>query len=283
WREIALNTPTIWSTLFFENSSHIERGRAFLERCSPRGSNPPELCSGYLLDIIIATVPFNPKTVQNDDTFISKRELEKIFDLLVPVTVRWRSFYLRVRDNHCKKVARVALGGTCGRAPNLEVLQLYHSFFEDDNNVDDLIEATFQEPVICFANDVPRLRHLSLIGVNLPWAHSPYLEGLDTVELALHPDKIRPSYEYWDKLLRRSPDLRKLILHYSGPRERWDQDSLTYAWQGDDLWRSDLPSDRILLEKLEHLSLTDMDAPYLARILDRIHLPNVQRLVLELS
>lgn len=104
WREIALNTPTLWSTLFFDNSSHIDRGRAFLERCSPRGSSSPELCSGYLLDIIIATVPFNRKTVQSDESSISKRELEKIFDLLVPVTVRWRSFYLRVRDNHCKKV-----------------------------------------------------------------------------------------------------------------------------------------------------------------------------------
>jgi hypothetical protein len=87
-------------------------------------------------------------------------------------------------------------------------------------------------------------------------------------------------------MLRRSPNLRKLNLHYSGPKERWEGDDsqgLAYAWQGDDLWRSDLPSDRLSLENLEQLSLTDMDAPYLTRIVERIHLPNVQRLVLELS
>ncbi|KAJ3747454.1 hypothetical protein DFH05DRAFT_1479941 [Lentinula detonsa] len=283
WRSIALNTPALWSTLFFDNASHLERGRAFLERCSPRGSGSQEFCSGYLLDIVIATVPFTRKASQSDDS-ISKEELEKIFNLLTPVTVRWRSLFLRVRDNTCKKVARDALGHTCGRAPNLEALQLYH--FEDYNNVDELIEATIRDPVICFANDVPKLRHLSLIGVNLPWAQTPYLEGLDTLELALHPDKIRPPYEYWDRMLRRSPDLRKLILHYSGPKERWDEEGSSgpaFAWQGDDLWRSDLPSDKIILDKLELLSLTDMDAPYLTRILEHIQLPNVQRLALELS
>ncbi|KAJ4482304.1 hypothetical protein J3R30DRAFT_3458315 [Lentinula aciculospora] len=283
WRAIALNTPALWSTLFFDHASHLERGRAFLERCSPRGSGSPEFCSGYLLDIVIATVPFKRKTVQSDDS-ISKEELERIFDLLVPVTVRWRSLFLRVRDNTCKKVARDALGRNCGRAPNLEALQLYH--FEDYNNVDELIEATIRDPVICFANDVPKLKYLSLIGVNLPWAQTPYLEGLNSLELALHPDKIRPPYEYWDSMLRRSPDLRKLILHYSGPKERWDEEGspdLAFAWQGDDLWRFDLPSDKIILDKLELLSLTDMDAPYLTRILERVYLPSVQRLVLELT
>ncbi|KAJ3764377.1 hypothetical protein EV360DRAFT_31616, partial [Lentinula raphanica] len=283
WRSIALNTPALWSTLFFDHASHLERGRVFLERCSPRGSGSQEFCSGYLLDIVIATVPFTRKASQSDDS-ISKEELEKIFNLLTPVTVRWRSFFLRVRDNTCKKVARDALGHNCGRAPNLEALQLYH--FEDYNNVDELIEATIRHPVICFANDVPKLKHLSLIGVNLPWALSPYLEGLDALELALHPDKIRPPYEFWDRILRLSPDLRKLILHYSGPKERWDDEGSTepaFAWQGDDLWRSDLPSDKVSLDKLNLLSLTDMDAPYLTRILERIHLPNVRRLVLELS
>ncbi|KIK69688.1 hypothetical protein GYMLUDRAFT_34091 [Collybiopsis luxurians FD-317 M1] len=286
WREIALNAPALWSTLYFEHPSHLERGRVFLERCSPRTPGSPEFCSGFLLDIVIATVSFKRKKAQSDNCSISQEELQKIFNLLTPVTVRWRSFYLRVRDSTCKQAARDALGRDCGRAPNLETLQLYH--FEDYNNVDDLIEATIRFPVICFANSVPKLRHLSLIGVNLPWADTPYLEGLETLELALHPDKIRPQYQYWDKMLRLSPDLKKLILHYSGPRERWDEDDShapTYAWQGDDLWRlnSDLPADRIVLEQLVHLSLTDMDAPYLSRILEHIHLPNVQTLVLELS
>ncbi|KAJ7206228.1 hypothetical protein B0H12DRAFT_1243311 [Mycena haematopus] len=46
---------------------------------------------------------------------------------------------------------------------------------------------------------------VSLIGVNLPWAHAPYLQQLRALELALHSDNIRPPFEAWDAILQRSP------------------------------------------------------------------------------
>jgi len=173
WRSIALSLPSLWTTLHFSKPAHIARAQTFLERCRP--STLPRVFDDddnpkfdrYCLDILILTVarPQEDHQVQilkaGGQSLIDEHLVE-IFKLLTPLTLLWRTFHLRVRDGKCKAEARKALGLMCGAASRLETLQLYH--FEDFAGADELHEATYRNPVICFANHAPQLKHVSLIG-----------------------------------------------------------------------------------------------------------------------
>ncbi|EKM79310.1 hypothetical protein AGABI1DRAFT_40066, partial [Agaricus bisporus var. burnettii JB137-S8] len=267
WRHVALRTPSLWTTLYFRETSHIPRAVAYLARCS-RSPN-------RRLDILVDTVA--PQDHVPGVTLCTE-ELSSIFSLIMSHVLYWRAFHLKVRDNACKLIARKNLGGS-DPAPNLETLQLYH--FEDFRQVQDLYIATYRPPVRIFSNSLPNLRNVSLIGVNLPWDQSPYLLNLRTLELALHSDNIRPPYTYWDRMLRYSPNLQRLFLHYSGPRAENGTEELEWTPMHDGKGKGK-QDDSILLESLLELSLTDLDPDYLCLILDRLVMPNVNKLSLDL-
>ncbi|KAJ7677431.1 hypothetical protein B0H17DRAFT_112823 [Mycena rosella] len=248
WREVALRISCLWTSLHFREPAHIARAEAFLGRVS----------TNHSLDILVDTVSLDDHI---PGVTLCRDEMRTIFALILPHVARWRAFHLKVRANECKLVARQALS-TCGPAPRLETLQLYH--FEDYRTAQNLYLATYRAPVVIFDNVLPALKNVSLIGVNLPWAHAPYLQQLHALELALHPDSIRPPYDAWDAMLRRSPRLRRLRLHYSGPRAA-DEDGT-----------------RICVPALEELSLTDLDPDHLSRLLRTLELPRLATLALDL-
>ncbi|KAF7298833.1 F-box domain-containing protein [Mycena indigotica] len=265
WRQIAIRTSSLWTSLHFREPVHITRAEAFLSRASPN----------YPLDILVDTV--SPEEHIPGVT-LCREEMRTIFELITPHVARWRAFHLKelvphevwnrfshclqVRADECKLIARQALS-TCGPAPRLETLQLYH--FEDYRTAHNLYIATYRDPVMIFNNVLPSLKNVSLIGVNLPWAHSPYLKQLDALELALHPDNIRPPFDVWDAMLRESPRLRRLLLHYSGPRVA-----------------SKSPDSRISVPTLEELSLTDLDPEHLTTMLKTLDLPHLTTLSMDL-
>lgn len=258
WRQVALRAPHLWTTLHFREKSHIERAREYLARCTRSTT--------FLLDVLFDSVSEEDHT---PGVTLYKEEVRSIFQIIIPHVKRWRSFHLKICDNDCKGLARQFLG-SCGPAPNLETLQLYH--FEDYRTTQNLYLATYRPPVIVFNNSLPRLRNVSLIGVNLPWEKSPFLMNLRRLELALHPDNIRPPYPWWKRMLQLSPGLETLCLHYSGPKTA----------SGDKA--SDWPAEeeKILLPRLKELSLTDLDPDYLCCLLERLKIPNVRTLTLDL-
>lgn len=254
WRYIVLRTPALWATLHLREPVHVLRARAYLERCSRS--------STYLLDILVDTVASEDHI---PGVTLCRKEIEEVFKLIIPHVRHWRSFHLKIRDNECKLQARHYLS-TCGPAPCLETLQLYH--FEDYGTSQNLYLATYRPPVVVFDNNLPKLRNVSLIGVNLPWQKSPYLANLHQLELALHPDSIRPPYNCWERMLRLSPELKSLYLHYSGPR------------LGSGESKSDWPviKEKIALDMLSELKLTDLDPDYLCEMAGQLYLPNAQKM-----
>lgn len=258
WRQVALRTPSLWTTLHFREASNIPRAKAYLARCSKS--------STYLLDILVDTV-----AVENHIPGVTlyKDEVRTIFHIIIPHVKRWRAFHLKICDNDCKGFAREFLS-TCGPAPNLETLQLYH--FEDYQTVENLYRATYRPPVIIFNNTLPRLKNVSLIGVNLPWERSPYLKNLRNLELALHSDNIRPPYKWWGRMLRLSPELETLCLHYSGPREATGD--ATLAWPSVD--------NIIHLPHVQELNFTDLNPDFFCNLLERLYLPSVRKVTLNL-
>ncbi|KAK1222335.1 hypothetical protein PQX77_014813 [Marasmius sp. AFHP31] len=261
WREIALDLPNLWNTLQFETYSDIQRGTEFCKRLEGKKNT--------MLDILILTVSKKEYEDAKEEKkyLLWTEEMHEIFLMLAPYTSRFRSFHLQVHDGHCKAVARHYIGTKDGKifgpAPNLETWQLYH-FETFGGGVRDLVEATRRQPVTCFADDIPKLKNLSLIGVNLPWS-SPYLKDLHSLELSLHTNDIRPGYEHWRNMLSRSPELRTLFLHYSGPQ-------LSAEW----------PVEVITLAKLETLGLVDLEPEYLQAITSRLDTPNIKKLEIEL-
>ncbi|KAK2459685.1 hypothetical protein APHAL10511_008330 [Amanita phalloides] len=289
WRSIALETAPLWTTLVFLEASHIRRANALLSRIFPTGplQSRHSVPSLRTLTILISTVD---QASHTPGVTIAKPELRDIFNILLPYLSAWRAFHLVVRDNECKAVAREYLG-SCGPGSSLETLQLYH--FENYKAAQDLYLATYRAPVCVFQNTLPRLRNVSLIGVNLPWERSPYLyDGrLRKLELALHADKIRLPYRWWERLLRgcgaddsrewpgAMSMLEELALHYSGPKVGVGEEE--YVWKSADdnrfstsgQWRR-----KIWLPRLEKLSLTDLDPDYLCKFLETLILPAVNRL-----
>ncbi|KAH6911451.1 hypothetical protein BKA70DRAFT_1384820 [Coprinopsis sp. MPI-PUGE-AT-0042] len=281
WRQIALRTSSLWSTIHLREPVHIVRATTYLQRCSTSSSI-------YLLDILVDTVAHKDHI---PGVTLCRDEIKPIFTLLMPHIAHWRSFHLKVRDNDVKLCARHFLGPpSCPPAPSLETLQLYH--FEDFQTPQNLWLATYRPPVEVFRNTLPRLRNVSLIGVNLPWMQSPYLVGLEKLELALHPDSIRMEYACWHRILTQSPQLRFLNLHYSGPRCDASLASSAAAGGGqvgtgggggnpeELVWRD--ADEKIVLRNLEELGLTDLDPDYLCELVQRLHLPAVRKMTWDL-
>ncbi|THG97033.1 hypothetical protein EW026_g4899 [Hermanssonia centrifuga] len=215
----------------------------------------------HLIDILVDTCALEEHT---PGYTIFREEFMPVFYMLIPYIKRWRSLSLKVRDLKCKVGARTALS-TCGPAPALEYLKLWH--VEHWDSPERLYTQIGPPPVVVFDKSLPSLKHINLIGVNLPWKHSPFLEDVSSINLGLHSDNVRIPYDLWAHMLSTSPDLAKLSLHYSGPR-----------MEGPD-W----PSDVITLPNLHEITLKDLDLTYLMELFRRLSMPLVSRLQLQLS
>jgi len=260
WRDTAVNIPYFWTTLHFSKPSHIAKARVFLERCKP-GQYPigddDQGFDKYCLDILILTVARREMKVNKN---LIDKHLQEIFEILTPRSLLWRSFHLQVRDRHSKAVARRAIGSDLS-APRLQTLQLYH--FEGFGTPHDYDEVKQRpKPVVCFKDHLPQLKHLSLVGVSLPWTSQYLYQGtLQSLELALHADQIRPSYSVWEDILSANSKLTRLSVNYSGPKIEKGRSCLT------------VQAHKIYLNHLEHLSLNDLDPDFQSGFLSTLSVP----------
>jgi hypothetical protein len=248
WRDVALRTQSLWTTLHFRLKCHMERAEVYLRR-NIRNQ----------LDILVDTCA---EDEYEPGYNLFRTEFMPVFEIFTPHVDRWRSFSLKVRDSVCKAGARQALSA-CGSARSLEYLQLWH--IEDWDSAERLYTQIGPPPVVIFNKMLPALKHLSLTGVNVPWLHVLFLEDLTSIDFALHSEDVRIPYDIWARMLETSPSLEKLSLYYSGPR------AVGY-------W----PETVISLPGLKELSLTDMDPPYLGEVFRRLWAPRVSHLRLEL-
>ncbi|KZT64633.1 hypothetical protein DAEQUDRAFT_678235, partial [Daedalea quercina L-15889] len=254
WRDIALRTPHLWTSIVLTQVSHIPRARAYVAR------------SGRLPFHILLDSASENDYVHNHSIF--RDEFLPAFEPLTPHIARWGSLILRVRDIHCKRHARTVLS-TVGPAPHLRALELWH--IEEWANVERLWGHVGPPPVVVFNGALPALTRLSLIGVNIQWSEqsSPFLRGLTELELGVHSDDVRIPFDRWLAVLARSPALARLALHYSGPRLAAPP------------WR--LPDGPVPLPALRDLKLADLDASYACALLRTFVAPATRKLYLELG
>ncbi|KAM5538590.1 hypothetical protein V8D89_007619 [Ganoderma adspersum] len=281
WRQVALHTPLLWTTVHFRTKSHMFRGNVYLAR----NARLP-------IDIYVDTCSEDANTHRKDLLF--RDEFIPVFNIVLPHIDRWRELHLKVADLDCKLSARRVLS-TCGSAPALRTLQLWH--VQNWQTPERLFTAIGPPPVVVFAGELPSLKHIVLQGVNLPWMSSPFLRNLTSIEYALHSDDVRMPFHLWRKMLASSPSLERLSLHYSGPRART---SGAPTPDGIEWWGADPPGpddaqahgpgyqappavDPVYLPRLQEIKLIDLEADYLVAVFKSIDAPNVRQLHLELE
>jgi hypothetical protein len=271
WRRLALSIPTLWASLCFQRHSHLRRAELFLSRTT----------SSTLLSIVIDIVS---RKKHIPGVTLYHDELHKVADIVIPHLSRFRCFSIKVRDQVGRSAARQRFS-KCGGAPNLETLQLYH--VEECWTSRDLHLSTVRRPCLVFSGFLPRLKHLSLIGVHLPWENVHFLQGLHNIEFALHPENTRLPYELWDDMLRSSPHLKRLWLHYSGPRTPVApplSPPPPSAANGSLVVGSDShpPHEPIHLPSVEEISLTDLDPDYVCQLFKHLSTPALSHLSVDL-
>ncbi|PIL22967.1 hypothetical protein GSI_15664 [Ganoderma sinense ZZ0214-1] len=283
WRQVALHTPLLWTTVHFRTKAHMFRGNVYLAR----NARLP-------IDIYVDTCSEDANAHRKDLLF--RDEFIPVFNIVLPHIDRWRELHLKVADLDCKLSARRVLS-TCGSAPALRTLQLWH--VQNWQTPERLFTAIGPPPVVVFAGELPALKHIVLQGVNLPWMSSPFLRNLTSIEYALHSDDVRMPFHLWRKMLASSPSLERLSLHYSGPRART---SGAPTPDGIEWWGADPPgpgdptpgahgagyqappaADPVFLPRLQEIKLIDLEADYLVAVFKSIDAPNVRRLHLELE
>ncbi|OSX60054.1 hypothetical protein POSPLADRAFT_1149501 [Postia placenta MAD-698-R-SB12] len=255
WRAIALHAPALWTHIAIAIVPHVARAREYIARSARQP-----------LRILVDSVA-EADAVPGFTIF--RAEFLPAFAVLTPHIHRWAALALRVRDLTCKAAARKVLS-SCGPAPLLDSLELWH--IQDWRTPEGLFNAIGPPPVVVFNGALPALARLSLIGVNIQWqaSSSPFLRDLTDLELGIHSDNVRIPFPRWAEVLAASPRLRRLLLHYSGPRAALP-------------WDTRPRGGPIPLPALAELRLVDLDPPYVCALLRTLHAPALRALFLELD
>lgn len=184
WRDIAVNTPELWSTICISPHDSIEKARRRLARSK---SVP--------LDV---TINFSPRV---DNPSAVTENIVRAMDLLRPALWRTKTFRLSVPN---RPQAHAALLRCKEDAPFLETLSIciYHSM-QDDHHASPCLPL--------FNGYTPRLQSCSFTSFNFGW-DGRIMSGLRVLHLGGYWNGYSPSVETLLDVLRGCPDLQELAL-----------------------------------------------------------------------
>ncbi|RDB17917.1 hypothetical protein Hypma_000923 [Hypsizygus marmoreus] len=303
WREIALQSPALWTRLDFLEGEPFEKSKAWLERskglpldiyidCTAPESadHPPYVITEDEGDVDVEDSPVNPehmwpppptadlygqryvdehKECDHPPPYFSMPELTTILDIITPHVAHWRTLEVSVSYYEYMHILLSRLA-SCPAAPTLEVLELYHR--DEDTEEDATFEpAELNTRFLPFNGVAPKLTHTALWGVHLDWDRAiPLLSGVHDLELAYHTKDVRPSYATFAQIIAGSPDLRTLTLSLSGPAEH-DETVPENDW-GNEL---------LAIPSLRELVLCYHEPRYAIALLKKLSVPNVTALTLD--
>ena len=294
WREIALDSPVLWTQLDFSEGPPFEKSKAWIQRSkrSPIDITIDCTVSDHIdypsdhesidSDSKRRVLPRTPGShgdkyeeehgeCSHDPSFYSLAELTAILDIIVPYVAQWRLLEVSVSYYVYMHTLLFRLS-QCPCAPLLEILSLHH--YEDGGNATDDLDERFEPPeldtrFLIFNGVAPNLTAVTLWGVHLDWDRSlSFLTNLRELELAYHAKNVRPSFATFTKLLAASPDLQTLTLCLSGPAEHNDMDNE---------WSTDI----IEVHSIKGLVLCYHEPKYIIALMRILCTPNVTSLVLD--
>ena len=295
WREVALESYILWTTLDFTNRLRLEQARMYIARSG-----------GLPLNILIdCTFPENvdeedhpdhplyhenkkkfaedgedgaDKMDDGDDDeydyiqFLSQNELAQILDLIEPEVSQWGVFqfhastygYIHLLMSRLHKLPS---------APLLETFEVCH--FEDCDDYE-VFNGDDKTSFLPFHGNAPLLKEAVLWGVHIDWdaSLSSFLRGLLVLELSYHAKDVRPSYKTFKEIINNSPELHTLTLSLSGPALRnglpHDVDIEEGGWG----------TTPLTILSLKELALQFHDSKYASALVNHLDVPNVTSLLL---
>ncbi|EED86079.1 predicted protein [Postia placenta Mad-698-R] len=267
-------------------------------RCLVNQLLPPELLAHIFL---LGTAQYDP--LEDEDEYddddeddegplfeqelrIHSEELDEMLGLVLPHVPHWRAIDISVSEYSVMHNALILMS-QCPAAPMLEVLQLYH--YEDpDEESETFSPAVFKEQkFVLFCGNAPKLQHVALWGVHLNWAESRFLSGLIDLELAYHPKDVRPSFNDFSRILRKSPGIDTLTLCQSGPAGGpvdWLTSIMEQPPDAKGKASSTVPSEpiaSITLDSLKSFVIAYVEAEYATALAERLAMPNVTSLAID--
>jgi hypothetical protein len=278
WREVALNSHTLWTTLDFDNVLQLERSKAFIERAH-----------GLPLIIHIDCAipdeyeeeeedhPDHPLHSQNKEThkqvkdndlqqFLSQNDLMKILDLIEPEVSHWGEL-----DFHVGTYSYVqSLLSRLHKIPNAPLLKKFHVYHHEEfHDVNDDDKTSY----LPFHGNAPLLESAIFWGVHIDWDNSShFLQGLRAFELSYHSKDVRPSYTTFTQIIKNSPELRSLSLALSGP-------FLPTGAQFDD--EDQWGPEPFEIPSVHHLTLQYDDPLSAGALIQHFYFPNLRSLALD--
>ena len=275
WREVALNLPTLWTTLDFDNVLQLEKTKVFIERAH-----------GFPLKIYIDCTmseetdeedhPDHPLYSQNEETrkedlphFLSQDDLMRILDLLEPEVSHWEEL-----DFHVSTYSYVqSLLSRLHKIPNAPLLKKFHLYHIEDFDDFEFFNGDDKTSYLPFHGNAPLLESAIFWGVHIDWDNSiHFLQGLREFELSFHSKDVRPSYATFTQIIKNSPDLRALSISRSGP-------FLPTGVQFDD--EGQWGPEPFEIPSVQHLTLQYDDPQFASALIQHFYFPNVLSLTLD--
>jgi len=292
WREVALDTPALWSDIDLETGDHggqsYRRASTYLSRSK-----------GYPLSICVDVEEWEEEdaSVYSDQSErrspVTKVQLLQILDLLLPHTSRWRNFKL-VAEDYLYFHTLLDRLSDAPPASLLEHLELNY-LGEDEPEALSFPYPSYKTPFVLFDNYAPKLQYVSLYGVHVDWRNTTFLKNLYHLELAYHSQDVRPSFDEFFTILRSSMGLQTLDLCASGPfgpPHEWPT-FLPPPPQDDHYHDPHIPvpftpqphalDEHMILPKLHTLKLSHQTPEELGAFFDRVSMPVLHTLDLNLE
>ncbi|KAJ4000408.1 hypothetical protein F5050DRAFT_1731399 [Lentinula boryana] len=293
FREVAIESPLLWTTLHFQAGTSLEMAQTWLERskghplqiemdCTTpedeEGDDDEEEIDPFAPDEDPPTFSVNPppSPPQNlsepekahleptpSPSHLTQTQISEIMNIIIPAVDRWRIFSVTASYYDAIHLILERFS-KCSSAPLLEVLEMYH--YEDCEEFQVFTPPELNTRFMIFGGIAPKLKSVALWGVHIDWdASLPLLNDLRDLEIAYHAEDVRPSFQTFSNIITSSPELESLSLCLSGPAgtvKDWAQTPI------------DIPS-------VKSLTLCHHEPAYIESLLPLLHLPNVVELLLD--
>lgn len=282
WRELAIQTPTLWTTLDFSERRPWHKTREWIIRSK---ESPLDI----FIDVSLPNdIPF-PNDIDSDIYFSdvvmreAQADLGYMLNLVIDQAYRWRTFKLTVDayEHMVLALKRLEQWPANPGAPVLRTLVLNCHEDHDDSEAETGNGDNEQTRLFMpFGGHAPKLEKVELWGVHLGWkmfiplgerlssaldASPSAITKLTELELAYHTNDVRPSYADFVNIVRCSPTLTSLKLLDSGPAPRLHES----------------PAQPLFLPNLRHLTLGFFEEDYAISLLRLLYTPALKILVLD--